>query len=555
MDIVSARLRQAHPDFGDVTVLLAAGVGLDPEERTVVRWLSGVLGLIAGMVLLLACVNIANLLLARATVRGGESGVRVALGATRGDLVRQWLAESAILAGGATALSIPLVALCADILPTVLPESLSVSLAPDRNVYLPMAFVGLAATAAFGLTPLWTLARVGPGVRGRRDDSPSGTRVRDALVVVQIALSVGLVTGATLLGRSVVNAYGSDPGFDARGLVAGFVDLRATERYDEAAGLALADRLISLAEAQPGVISATVANQTPVVGGHARSTVRPAGRDDLAFEAEYIVVGRGYFRTMGLPLQRGRPFGDGAEEDRSVVVNTALVELFWPGTEAVGQELVGAQRWRVVGVVGDVQMRSLRTPPRPAVYYPISQAYDPGLALHIRSARGTPAAAEIIRGVVRTADPALPSPRIVDVRRGVLDSVSETRLVASLMTVFAVLAMALSTVGLYGVVAYGASRRVREVGIRIALGAHPRAVESLIVRRGLVLAGVGVVVGVGVSLALAGALRGLLFGLDGGMAGTILPTATVLTLAAATAAWLPARRATHTDVVSSLGKE
>ncbi len=556
MRVVSERLRQADPVNADMLVLLEQGVGLDPSERRQAEQLSLILLLIVGLVLLLACTNVANLSLARATARRAEVGVRFALGAGRSRVARQLVVESALLAALATTFAVPIVLLADDFLPVLFPYAVTVSLGADARVFVFLVAVGGLAGLLFALAPAWTLSRQAAIDSLRGGATTPGrvrTRLRDGLVVAQLGLSLGLVAAAMLLGRSVSNAATADPGFDPSSLTAAFVDLQSTGRYDEVSGRRLASELARAAAAMPSVRSATLANQTPLVGGHSRATVRPEGRDDVEFEAEYNVVGPRYFETMGIDIVRGRPLGGLDDEPEAVVVvNEALARMFWPGEDPVGKRLAGDPEWLVVGVAGDVQMRSLRAPPNPGVYYPLSQAYSSRMVLHLAAEPGRRPTAAEIRGTVATLDPELPVSTVVDLESALTSSMAETRTIGYLVGAFALLALTLAVVGLYGLVSYGAAQRVREIGIRLALGAEPRSLVHLVLARGVAISLLGVVLGLGVAYALGRALRSLLFRVEP-TDGLALAGAALLLMATATlGAWLPARRAGQVDPTRSL---
>lgn len=559
MDAVAARLREANPVNEEILVLLAQGVGLDPEERQEARQLSFVLFVVVGVVLLLACVNVANLFLSRASDRGREVGVRMALGAGRGRLVRQLVTESFLVALLATALALPLLLLGGKVIPRLFPYPLTVSVEPDLGVFLFLAGMGGLTGILFGIAPAWSTSRRSPaGVlkEGSATEGGGRTRLRDSLVVAQLALSLGLVAAAALLGRSVINASTAEPGFVPEGLSVGFMNLEITGRYDDETGTRLLRRLVAAANEIPGVRSATVANQAPLVGAHSRSTVRPAGRDDVGFEAERNVVGPRYFETLGVALLRGRSLaGPETETGPVVVVNQALAELFWPGEDPIGKELQGEPNRRVVGLVADVQMRNLRSRGRPSVYYPLSGRSPGRAALFVRSQGGDPVSAAALRRAVASVDPELPVPRVVDLHQALAASMGETRTIGILVGIFAVLALVLASVGLYGLVSYGVARRVREMGIRLALGAEPRSLVRLVMRRGLAVAVVGVGMGLGVSLLLSRTLRGLLFGISPGHVPTLAGAGFLLLATAALAAWVPARRASRVDAAVSLREE
>jgi predicted permease len=304
----------------------------------------------------------------------------------------------------------------------------------------------------------------------------------------------------------------------------------------------------------PGVRSASIANQVPITGGHSRATVRPAGTDDVSFEAEYVIVGPRYFETMGMSILRGRALrGLEDEPERVVVVNERLATMFWPGEDPIGQELLrGEPTWRVVGVVGDVQMRSLRSPANPAVYYPAAHADTPWTWLHLASETGAALAPAAVRELVASLDPELPVATVVDMQEAMTASMGETRTIGYLVGVFATLALVLAAVGLYGLVSFSVSQRRRELGIRIALGAAPESLVKLVLAKGVTIVVLGLVMGFGVSYGLGIALRSLLFGVTETDLVTLGGAALVLTVAAGIAAWVPARRASRVDAMISL---
>lgn len=561
MDPLSMSLRAASPVNEDIRVLLAPGVGLAPQERAEGRAVTLLLAAIALLVLVLTCANVGNLFLARAASRTGEVGVRQALGAGRGRLVRQLMTESLVLAIVASVLAVPLVLGLSALLPSLVPWAVTASFTPDVRVYLFLAAVGLAAGVLFGVLPSWALSRQEVAATLREGGTTGGrrrTRLRDALVVGQLALSLGLVSGAVLLGQSVLNARGADPGFTPDGLVVGFLNLRATGRYQDPAALtAFQERLVDEVTRIPGVTGVALAGQAPVLGGHARSTVVPVERADdptAGFEAEYVPVTPGYFQALQISVRRGRTFGAPAQEPEPVVVvNETLARLFWPGEDAVGKELARRdQPARVVGVVADVQMRSLRAPANPGVYYPFHQEPSPFLALHVRTSEATGALAPALRRAVAAVDPELPVTGITDLREGLARSLSDTRVFVTVVTTFAGLSVLLSLIGLYGLITHGVSQRSREMGIRLALGADRREVARLVLSRAMVLAALGVGAGAGVALLLGRALQGVLFGVSPSSPAALAGAAGLLAAMSLVAAWIPARRAGRVDPMISL---
>jgi len=560
MDAVTMRLREASEANEDIRVLVASGVGMSPEERADGGQVVFLLSAIAALVLLLTCANVGNLFLTRATARVGEVSVRKALGASRNRLVRQLVTESVVLGLLATVVAIPIVNGISSVIPSLFPFPMTVSVAPDYRVYCFLLIVGVAAGVLFSAVPAWGVARhdVSKVLReAGTTGGPSSTRLRDALVVGQLAVSLGLMSGAALLGRSIMNAQGADPGFNPDGVLVGSLNLGSTGRFDEASAVDFQSRLLNELGGMPGVVSAAIANQAPVLGGHARATVGPGDRPDdpsASFEAEFITVTPGYFETMEIPVVRGRTIRGPAEEPEPVVVvNESLASRFWPGRDPIGQEIVGRDEpRRVVGVVADVQMRSLRTPGMPAVYYPYHQEPELFLTVQVRVQGVTTARTPALRRAVANVDPEVPLLGVTDLRDGLGRSLSETRTFGLLVSVFAGLASVLSFIGLYGLISHGVSHRAREMGIRMALGAAAGVITRLVLARGAILAAVGIGLGVGVSLVLGQALESVLFGVDPASPWTFGAMAVLLFAASLAAAWVPARRATRVDAAVSL---
>jgi predicted permease len=470
------------------------------------------------------------------------------------------MTESLLLAALATLLAVPLVSGVSRFLPLLVPYPLSISTAPDPRVFAFLALVGLGAGLLFGMVPAWAASRgdVAGALRdGRRQGSRGRTRLLDGLVVAQLALSLGLVAGAALLGRSVANARSAEPGFDPARLVVGNVDLESTGRYDADQGRELYRLVLDEVRRIPGVTGATLANQAPIHGGHSRAGVRPEDQPDLSFEAEYIQVAEDYFETLGISILEGEPLtGYAPEGDPVVVVNEALAALFWPGRSALGQRLSGpGGSLRVVGVANDVQMRSLRSAANPAVYYPVSQSYPSRAVLHVRSGGGAGALLPALRGAVAAVDPELPVLGVTDLTDALAASMGETRTIGRLVAVLAALALLLAAVGLYGVVSFTVAQRVREMGIRMALGAAPAGLVRMVLRRGLGLTVLGTLAGFGVAAVVGRSLESTLFGVGSGDPAALAFAAAALLTVSTLAAWIPARRASRVDAAVSLREE
>lgn len=559
MDGATTRLRAASDVNDDIRVLLAEGVGLDPEERAQARTLAMLLMGIAALILVLTCANVANLFIARGTSRETEMGVRLALGAGRGRLARQLGTESLLLGLVAAALAVPLVVASGRLLPALIPYTLATSLDPDARVLGVIVAMGIVAGLLFGFLPAVRFTRrdlTGALREGASRGNSGRTRGRDALVVSQLAVSLGLLTGAALLGRSVLNAWSTNPGFEPRGLVAAYLSVDGTGRYDRPAAVALHERIAREMAGVPGVAATSFASQAPFLGPFARSSVAPVERKDdpnASIEAEEVYVGGNYFETMGMPLLTGRTLADASlETERVAVVNETLARMFWPGEDAVGKMLSSEEPMRVVGVVADARVRSLRGPARPAVYQPFIRSYTGDAFLHVRTSAGMTGLPARVRELVAGMDPGVPVSRIDDIHGRMTASLGETRTFGTLVATFAALALVLSVVGLYGLISYRVSNRVREMGIRLALGAKPDAIVRMVVGRGVALAVAGVAVGLLLSLALGRALEGLLFGVSARSPLSLALAAVVLLAAATAAAWLPARRASRIDAAESL---
>ena len=481
MDVTSTRLRNADSVNQGIQVLLAQGVGLTPDERDDANRMATILVLIVGLVLLLTCTNVANLFLARATGRGSEVGVRMALGAGRGRLVRQLVTESSLVALLATALTIPLLWVTGDLLPALFPYPVSVSLGADVRVWLFLLTIGLA-TGPFlrsraGLGRLTEGRGFHPCEKERRRADGSAR----AFATDWSSPSSGCLSGWSPGRHSWAGASRTRaPPIPDSSLLAWWRARWTSSRVDGTPRPRRGMSSIGPSWQRPmdGQASRPPRWPTrcPLTGGHARATVRPAGREEPRFEAEYVVVGPRYFETMDIEIVQGRPLlGFDDEPDPVVVVNQALADMYWPGENPIGQELEGpGGTWRVVGVSADVQMRSLRARANPAVYYPAARDYAPFMVLHLRATPGTDVAPATIRQIVAAVDAQLPVGTVVDLSGVLAASMGETRTFGWLVSAFATLALLLAAVGLYGLVSYGAAQRVRGDGHSHRLGRRTR---------------------------------------------------------------------------------
>lgn len=525
------------------------------------------------VVLLVACANVASLLLSRALARRREIAVRLALGAGRGRLVAQLLTEGLVLAvaggglgllvaGGLTDGLLRLLHFATDI-----PFKLDFSL--DTRVVAYTALVTLSTTILFGLVPALQASVPSMAAALKSDATIGGlhkSRLRSALVVGQVALSCLLLTGAGLVLRTFLVMQATSPGFETRnGLLVSVSPGLAS--YDDVRGRrTLADLLVRL-RGLPGVAQATMAQPFPLDFTSEADGFCPEGSergsgDRPAEGAGTTIIGSEYFRTMGVSLVEGRDFvaGDTLGAPRVVIVSQALAARFWPGQSALGRILhlrkPDGVPLQVVGVVADIKYRQLAEAPAPHVYYPLAQESSSDGALLIRTTGDPLALAPLVRREIAAADAALP---IADLKtidellagRAMLLSRVATRITG----VLSLLALALALVGLYGVVAYGVAQRTRELGIRLALGATDRGLVRLVVGEGVKLAGLGIALGLVAALGVTRVARSLLVGVsptDPLVLGTVLGGLALFTLVAS---WLPARRAGRVTPVVALKSE
>jgi len=528
-----------------------------------------------GFVMLIACVNVANLLLARAAVRQKEIAIRSALGAGRGRLARQLLTESAVLAalGGAAGLALGAVGvrLLRAALPADTPRLDEIGM--DARVLLFTLAVTALTGLLFGALPALRASRTelaGAMAEGGRGGGggPGRQRVTGALVAAEVALAVVLVTGAGLLVRSFWNLTRVDPGFRVENLVSATVS-PPEERYaDDASRRALYARLLERLERVPGASAVAAGSMVPLGEGVYGSVFVIEGRphpNDAGGEwpmAEAApAVSPEWLRTMRVPLLRGRPL---AEADREgappvVLVSEGLARKYWPDGDALGKRIMfpgEREEWRTIaGVVGDVRWKGVAAAPEPAMYVPLAQRPTGQVRVVVRTAGDPAAVAASLRGVVAGVAPDAPVSEVATAVQLARASVERPRFAMLLLAVFAGVALVLGAVGIYGVVAYAVSRRTHELGVRMALGARPGDVLRMVLGQGAALAGAGAVAGIGGALLVTRALESLLYGVERTDPLTLLAVPVLLTAVALVASWLPARRATRIDPMLALRGE
>jgi predicted permease len=551
------------------------------------RGLSGVRGQLSvplyvlmamvGLVLLIACANVANLLMARGTARQREMAIRLALGAGRGRLVRQTLTESLMLAllGGSTGLMLSV--WLSELLVSVIPGdqlSRALSTAPDFRVAAFTALLSLVTAVLFGMAPALDGSKVELN-RTLREEAGSVTgaarhaRVRKALVVAQVALSMLLVAGAGLFGRSLYNLKHLNPGFETNNLITFTVD-PALGGYGQARIKRFYETVLARLREQPGVLSVAVAQIPVLSGGGSRRTIRVEGyepRPDEDMNPSTNEVGPDYFRTMGLPLVAGREFADRdtAGAPAVAVVNETFARAFFGRDNAIGRRFYfrpssDPLEVEIVGVVKDALYENMRegttsenqTPRFAYTSYQQSEELNE-MTIYVRASSGATATVpDRIRQIVRDVDPGVPVHQMRTLARTVDEALFNERMLALLSAAFGALATVLATVGLYGVMSYTVSRRTREIGIRIALGAERGTVVGMVLKEVALLTLAGIGLGVPAALALSRLVRSQLFGISPADPLTMGVAAVTLALVALLAGYIPARRASRVQPILAL---
>jgi len=525
-----------------------------------------VLMAVAGFVLLIACANVANLLLARSTARAGEVGLRLALGASRAQLIRQLLTESLLLAtmGGVAGLLVTF--WTADTLRVLLPSLADFRLNLDLTLNAPVfAFsLGLIVVTAvlFGLAPAIQGSRADAGLLLKsmaRGSTASRSKLRNGLVVFQVMLSLVALVCTGLFGRSLQAALTADPGFNTHSVLLANLN-PFLNGYDAVRGADFYRQLLERVEGHPGVKSATLTSFVPLRqdgGGNSRR-LSVDGYTPHADEPMNVVTdtaGPGFLATLQIPLIAGRDIGreDNERANPVAVVNETFAKRYWSGQPALGRHIrIGDTKREVVGVFGNFTYRSPSEDPEPHVYVPLFQSYDPNQILAVRTASDPAAAAVWLRSEVRRLDANLPLARMETLENSVGNSQGLVRMALELLASFSLIAVALTAVGLYGVMAYSVGRRVREFGIRMALGAPASGVLRMVLRQGLLLAGLGIVLGIGAALLLGRVLTSLLYQAQPSDPLTLAAVTLILLLVAAAACYLPARRAARIDPARAL---
>ena len=575
MNTIGARLEKEHAENR------GEGIIVSPFMNEVVGDVRpALLTLLAavGLVLLIACANVAGLLLAQHAGRSKEIAIRAALGAGRMRLVRQFFIEGLLLSLFGTVAGLAIAALGSKALlqfvPAGVPRLAQVSL--DWRVLAFTMLISLGTCLIFGLVPAWHASK--PDLQsaleqsGRSSGPGAGRlRFRQALVVFQVSIAVMLVIGAGLLIKSFWLLQKVDPGFQAESVLSAGLTLTIS-RYSEPEQINnFHKQLLERLSATPGVKSATIAYDHPLTSNWLDSFEiegRAAAAEKRSQSANFIPIGPEYFDTVGLALAAGRKFTPTDDQDHSgvVIVNESFVKHYFPGENALGQRLkLGppGRIWRnkkltsfeIVGIVRDVKLAGLNAPSEPAYYVPASQAPLEDMTILVRTTTDPLSLVGAVRQAVWSIDPNQPISNVSTLEKVVDESIAQSRLNMLLMGLFGGLAMLLSAVGIYGLLSQAVTQRTQELGIRIALGAQVGDVLKLVIKQGMMLALAGEVIGLIGALALTRLIRGLLFGVTPNDVMTFVAVVGVLTIVALLACYIPARRATKVDPLIALRYE
>ncbi|MCP3101279.1 ABC transporter permease [Myxococcus sp. K15C18031901] len=566
---VARRIEEAHPaqQAGRSATAVSLAETVVGDARPTLLLLQGAVLL----VLLIACANVANLLLARTSTRQQEIAIRFALGASRGRVVRQLLVESLLLSLLGAVIGVLLGSWGVNTLGSWVRTSfpLTGELPLNARVVGFLLVVSVGSALAFGLAPALQATRTPlraslaePGAK--LSPSRSHHFFRAALVVVEIALSLVLLVGAGLLLRGFLTLLGTEPGLDARNVITAHLPITAAQYPREEVVERLFKPILEKARALPGVQSAALISLLPIqtawTSGDYAVEGEPAADPGKALFAEFRTTSPDLFKTLGIPLLAGRDFteDDGRREERVVIVNQALARRHFQGGDAVGRRLLLAgQPAEIIGVVGDVRQAGLDQQPLPEVHLPYNHAqstlwYFQAVTLVLKTSASPTHVAPLLRAAVRSVDSEQPLYNVFTMEEIIQQSVAGRRLNLSLLGAFALIALVLATAGLYGVISFLVSQRTQEIGIRMALGAPPGQVVRLVMDQGLKLVGLGICLGVVAAFVLSRYMESLLYGVSGRDPLTFVGFSVLLGSVALIATWLPARRASRVDPLSAI---
>jgi putative ABC transport system permease protein len=540
-----------------------------PRLRNVYVRAGSLMMWIVGLVLIIACANVANLLLGRATQRRREIGVRLAMGASRIRLMRQLLTESLLIGLLAGALGILFAYWGRSMLLLLLPPGLQrrLDFTLDGRVLLYTLGLSLVATVLFGLAPSLEASKADRiAALKDRTGNPTGSArwygLRGVLVVVQVALSLVALAGAGIFIHSLRNAQEMGPGFEVKHEMVMFLNL-GSEHYTQARAEQFYKDVVERLAGVATVQSASISDAYPFSGGLQRTTFTDGVDTNDPRNGKLtpvIAVEPGHFSTAGITMMQGRDFNehDDAQGAMAGIVNKAAAEQMWPGESPIGKHIhFLGETWdiAIVGEVATVKYQTMGEPPQAIVYVPLKQHYSPQIVLYVRTTGDPEKAIPSVRSTVQALGPAVPLLNVQTVSQVLVQSLTAPKIGAELLGGFGLLALILAAIGTYGVMSYSVSQRTQEVGIRMSLGAQPGDVLRLILANGMAMVCAGVLVGLGISTLLARSMSSLLYGIGAFDAPSFLITAALLVGVALAACYIPARRAMRVDPIIALRYE
>jgi putative ABC transport system permease protein len=572
MNLIAGQLQQQYPETNT-----ERGVRVVPLHKQVVGNVESYLYMLfaaVGFLLLIACTNVAGLLLARVTARHREVAIRIAVGASRWRLVRQLLTESVILSALSGLFGLLLayggVKLLVALTPSEVPRLHEIGL--HVPVFIWTLTISIVTGVLFGLAPAVQASKPDLNTAlkessGRNPGTFQGSGLRNVLVVSEVAVALLLLVGAGLMTKSFIRLQQVDPGFEATNLLSMNIAL-PTSKYRPQQTNIFYDQLIERLKNLPGVKSVAGIDVLPLSNSNVSSRFLIEGAPFVPLAdrpyAGLRVVTPDYFQTMSIPNLKGRSFTEQDRENtpRVIIVNEALASRYWPNEDPIGKRLLlseegqGKQEWlEIVGVVGNVRHKAIEMESMEEVYLPYKQSPGNFMNLVVRTTSDPASMAPAIRGQVLSVDKDQPVSDIMTMEQRVAKSVAAKRFVMFLLGAFSILALALAAVGIYGVMSYLVTQRTQEIGVRMALGAQRLDVLTLVVKKGMALAMIGTAIGLVASLALTRLMRSLLFEVTPTDWFTFVIASTVLLIAALLASYIPARRATKVDPLTALRYE
>jgi putative ABC transport system permease protein len=570
---IGSQLEKEYPEPNgqrNATLLPIGQALVNPGLRDVVTRAGSLLMTVVALVLLIACANVANLLLARSGARKKEIAIRVSLGASRARLVRQLLTESVLLALFGGALGLLLAYWSRDLLVASRPAQLfpnGIEVPLDAHVLFFTLVISVVTGLLFGLAPAIQGSRSNLVIELKdRTQEPAARRrlsLRGGLVVGQVALSLVALVGAGLFVRSLGNTQRIDPGFESKNLLVMAFDVGG-QGYDQARGETFYREVVERVKALPGVRSVSLAANLPIAGGGFSRTVFPEGHEASNGTTGTFVacdtIAPGYLDTLDIKLHKGR---DLTEADKmgaplAVLVNETMAKKFWPGEDAIGRrfKFYGDTEFRnIAGVVADTKLFTLGEDPQPKAYVPLGQYFEPAMTLLVRTTSDPAPLLDTVRRTVQQMEPTMPITQAQTITSLLDQSLWPSRMGAILLSIFGGLALLLASIGIYGVTAYTVSQRTHEFGVRMALGARAQDVLSLVLRQGLMPVAFGVALGLVAAFAVTRFVATLLVGVGAADPVTFLGIPLLLLAVAGLAGYLPARRATRVNPTVALRYE